>query len=79
LKQDFPYILSEYVKYAAASDNEDDVQSKAYMLAEAESFLQREVDRLIEQGQKLHYGPKPIYRLPLGTSAYYRDVYWRVA
>lgn len=79
LKQHFPYILSEYVKYAAASDNEDDVQTKAFLLNEAETFLHREVDRLIEQGQKLSYGPKPIYRVPLGTSAYFQNVYWRVA
>lgn len=76
LLQEFPYILSEYVTYAVASDASDDVQTKAVYLAQAENFLTREVDKQLEQGQRMSYG-RPTYpqRWPLGTSGFLWSVY----
>lgn len=69
LKQEFPYLLSEYVKYAAAADMSDDVQQKALYLEQANEFLFREVDKGMEQGESHHYGgSKYPVRWPLGTT-----------
>lgn len=75
LLQEFPYILTEYVKYATAADMSDDLPTKDRYLAEAETFLTREVDKLTEQGEVHKYGPKKSYRMPLGLSAY-TQIYW---
>lgn len=69
LKQEFPYILSEYVKYAVASDMSDDVQQKSLYLTQAEQFLTREVDKNMEQGESHSYGGNKFpVRWPLGTT-----------
>lgn len=75
LRQEFPYTLSEYVKYAAASDHADDVQRGDRLMSQAEEFLTREVDKQTESGQVHHYGPKLPYRMPLGLSGY-TPIYW---
>jgi hypothetical protein len=71
LRQEFPYILSEYVQYAAASDQADDVIMKQSLSTQADMLLYREIDKSIEQGEKHFYGPNRTgYRLPLGTSGF---------
>lgn len=50
-----PYVISEFVKYAAASDAADDVATKASLRGEADGFLTREIDKLAEQGQANHW------------------------
>jgi hypothetical protein len=55
LRQDFPYFLSEYVKYAAAADQTDDMQTKADLRAQGEEALRAEVSKLLRQGQRTTY------------------------
>lgn len=75
LRQEFPYILSEYVKYAVAGDQEDDVQQKAVCLAQAKDALEFEVNKIAEQGQRHSYGPSryPV-RWPLGTTGFFWSI-----
>ncbi len=53
-----PYTLQLYAIYAAASCASEDVYQQQQLMAKAEQALGREVDKLIEQGQRL-----PTYRL----------------
>lgn len=75
LRQEFPYVLSEYVTYAAAADQSDDSPTRDRYLSQADDFLSREIDKLTEQGEVHRYGPKKPYRLPLGLSGY-SAIYW---
>lgn len=71
LKQEFPYILSEYVKYAAAADQCDDLQTRDRLMEQAEDFLAREVDKCVEAGQIHKWSPgRTRTRLPLGTKGF---------
>jgi len=53
LRQQFPYVLAEYVKYAAAGEQGAQLQE------DPENHLKREVDKLIGQGQVTRYGKRP--------------------
>lgn len=70
LRQNFPYILSEYVKYAAAADQSDDTMTRDRLMAQAEDFLAREFDKNIEAGHAHYWTPQMPVRLPLGTSGF---------
>lgn len=70
LRQDFPYILSEYVKYAAAADQSDDVQTRDRLMEQAEDVLGHEVSKCVEAGQIHRWTPGRSLRLPLGTSGF---------
>lgn len=77
LRQQFPYIFSEYVKYAVTSEQCDDLQTRDRWLNQANDFLYREVDKLMEQGEVHRYqtGRNP-QRYPLGLSDYMLT-YWQ--
>lgn len=70
LRQDFPYILSEYVKYAAAADQSDDIQTKDRLMEQAEDALGHEVNKSVASGQVHKWTGKTSVRLPLGTSGF---------
>lgn len=64
LRQQFPYVLSEYVKYAVAAEQCGDAQQKAQWASEAEDRLKSEADKLVGQGLVTRYGPhRRIYHL----------------
>lgn len=52
----FPRLMSEFVKCAVASDAEDDLQTASKFLSQAYGALQREVDKLLIQGERHFYG-----------------------
>ncbi len=71
LRQQFPYVLSEYVKYAASSEHAEDLQTRIALLDTGMNSLRDEVDKLIAQGQRSRYRltvplVRPFY--PLGCS-----------
>lgn len=55
LRQDFPYVLSEYVTADAAADQTDDLQAKADLRAQAQEALASEIRKLGRQGQRTKY------------------------
>lgn len=55
LRQDFPYFLSEYVKYAAAADQTDDIQTRIDLSETAKTMLEAEISKLARQGQRTKY------------------------
>lgn len=57
LLQPMPYTISEYVKYATASDAADDMQTSAQFRAMADEKLHRQIDMLIEEGE-VHFYPR---------------------
>lgn len=62
LRQDFPYFLAEYVKYDAAADQTEDLQTKADLRGQAQEALGAEIRKLLRQGQRTKYR-----RFGLGT------------
>lgn len=73
-----PYVISEYVKYAAAAEQCDDLQSRAVYQDMADKKLYGEIDKLMAQGQTFFYLPSRKNRIPLGLSGY-MEAYWKVA
>lgn len=76
--QPMPYVISEYVKYATAAEQCDDLQSRAVFQDMADKKLYGEIDKLMAQGQTFFYSPSRQTRIPLGLSGY-MEAYWRVA
>jgi len=52
-----PYTFQNYVIYAAASCASEDVYEQQSLMAKAQEALGREIDKLVEQGQRM-----PTYR-----------------
>lgn len=53
--QPVPYVLGEFIKYAAAADASDDAVRKVELNTLAEGYLYREIDKLSEQGEIIRY------------------------
>lgn len=77
LRQVMPYVIGEYVKYAAAAEQADDVQLRATLAATADTRIKDEVDKLIAQGQVTFYGRRcTVPTKPFGVSWEYYRAYW---
>jgi hypothetical protein len=80
LREAFPYLLAQYVKYAAAAEQSGDAQEQAIWAGIADGRLKDEVDKLIGQGQVSFYGRKmTIPPKPFGVSWDYYRAYWASA
>lgn len=62
LRQQMPYVISEYVKYAAAAEQAGDAQTKINFQTTAANRLYDEIDKLIVQGQRFRYQPRRALR-----------------
>lgn len=79
-RQIMPYVISEYVKYAAAAEQNDDAQQRATWEATADARLKGEADKLIAAGQLSFYGPRgkmTVPPKPFGVSWGYYRAYWQ--
>jgi hypothetical protein len=75
--QPFPYVLSEYVKFATAADFAEEQNQAQIWKSKADEMLYREVDKCLEQGQQFFYdiAGRSCNRVPLGLSGFW----WSVA
>lgn len=77
LRQVMPYVLADYVKYAAAAEQADDIQLRGSLAVTADERIKGEVDKLIAQGQVSVYGRQmSIPPKPFGVSWDYYRAYW---